>query len=125
MAALLGTNMAILLFQGIEQSRDYNAVREVALSIIAAALPFQAIYFLIYTFILEHEAQLSSGRLHKLGLASALCQVVSYASLIGVAVMWYETSAWVGLSFTLSSVLALFLIRAVMGPVKETVMSEA
>ena len=117
MAALLGTNTAILLFQGIEQSRDYNAVREVALSIIAAALPFQAIYFLIYTFILEHEAQLSSGRLHKLGLASALCQVVSYASLIGVAVMWYETSAWVGLSFTLSSVLALFLIRAVMGPV--------
>jgi len=125
MAALLGTNMAILLFQGIEQSRDYNAVREVALSIIAAALPFQAIYFLIYTFILEHEAQLSSGRLHKLGLASALCQVVSYASLIGVAVMWYETSAWVGLSFTLSSVLALFLIRAVMGPVKATVMAEA
>ncbi len=125
MAALLGTNTAILLFQGIEQSRDYNAVREVALSIIAAALPFQAIYFLIYTFILEHEAQLSSGRLHKLALASALCQVVSYASLIGVAVMWYETSAWVGLSFTLSSVLALFLIRAVMGPVKETVMAEA
>jgi len=125
MAALLGTNTALLLFQGIEQSRDYNAVREVALSIIAAALPFQAIYFLVYTFILEHEAQLSPARLHKLGMASALCQVVSYASLIGVAMMWYETSTWVGLSFTLSSVLAIFLIRAVMGPVKEIETAEA
>jgi hypothetical protein len=125
MAALLGTNTALLLFQGIEQSREYNAVREVALSIIAAALPFQAIYFLIYTFVLEHEPHLSAARLDKLNFASALCQVVSYASLVGVAMMWYETSSWVGLSFTLSSVLALFLIRAVMGPVAGTLPDEA
>jgi len=119
MAALLGTNTALLLFQGIEQSREYNAVREVALSIIAAALPFQAIYFLIYTFILEHEPRLPPARLHKLNLASALCQVVSYASLLGVAMMWYETSTWVGLSFIFSSILAIFLIQSVMGPVTE------
>ena len=118
MAALLGTNTALMLFQGIEQARTPNAVREVALAIIAAALPFQAIYFLIYTFLLEHEARLPPERIHKLGLASALCQVVSYGSLVGVAMMWYHLSPWVGFSFIASSILAIFLIRNVMAPVE-------
>ena len=43
MAALLGTNTALLLFQGIEQAKQPDNVREIALAIIAAALPFQAI----------------------------------------------------------------------------------
>ena len=118
MAALLGTNTALMLFQGIEQARTPNAVREVALAIIAAALPFQAIYFLIYTFLLEHEARLPPERIHKLGLASALCQVVSYGSLVGVAMMWYHLSPWIGFSFIASSILAIFLIRNVMAPVE-------
>ncbi|MEK9650922.1 MAG: hypothetical protein VW102_01865 [Poseidonia sp.] len=120
MAALLGTNTALMLFQGIEQAKVYSPVREVALAIIAAALPFQGIYFLIYTFVLEHEQQLSPQRLQKLGFASALCQVVSYASLVAVAMMWYDLSVWIGISFAFSSILAIFLIRAVMGPVDET-----
>lgn len=118
MAALLGTNTALMLFQGIEQARYPDPVREVALAIIAAALPFQAIYFLIYTFLLEHESMLPPERIRKLGLASALCQVVSYGSLVGVAVMWYHLSSWVGFSFIASSVLAIFLIRNVMAPVE-------
>ena len=117
MAALLGTNTALMLFQGIEQARDYVVIREVALAIIAAALPFQAIYFLIYTFVLEHEQRLPPERLRKLELASALCQVVSYGSLFGVAMMWYNMSSWVGVSFIASSILAIFLIRDVMAPV--------
>ena len=40
MAALLGTNTALMLFQGIEQESNPKAVREVALTIVAAALPF-------------------------------------------------------------------------------------
>jgi len=117
MAALLGTNKALMLFQGIEQAKFPNPVREVALAIIAAALPFQGIYFLIYTFLLEHEAQLPEERIHKLGLASALCQMISYASLVGVAMMWYDLSVWIGVAFIFSSLLAIFLIRIVMGPV--------
>lgn len=117
MAALLGTNTALMLFQGIEQAKFPNPVREIALSIIAAALPFQGIYFLIYTFLLEHEAQLPEERIHKLGLASALCQMISYASLVGVAMMWYDLSMWIGVAFIFSSLLAIFLIRIVMGPV--------
>lgn len=117
MAALLGTNTALMLFQGIEQAKFPNPVREVALAIIAAALPFQGIYFLIYTFLLEHESKLPEERIHKLGLASALCQMISYASLVGVAMMWYNLSVWVGFAFIFSSFLGIFLIRIVMGPV--------
>ncbi len=118
MAALLGTNTALMLFQGIEQANDPDPVREVALAIIAAALPFQGIYFLVYTFLLEHESRLPEERIKKLGLASALCQVVSYGSLVGVAMMWYNMSSWVGVSFVISSVLAILLIRNVMAPVE-------
>ena len=118
MAALLGTNTALLLFQGIEQDKSPDNVRELALAIIAAALPFQAIYFLIYTFVLEHKSRLPPERIRKLDLASALCQVVSYASLSGVALMWYNMSSWVGLSFGVSSIFAIVLIRNVMAPVE-------
>ena len=85
--------------------------------------PFQAIYFLIYTFVLEHEQRLPAERLRKLELASALCQVVSYGSLVGVAMMWYNLSSWVGISFMASSILAIFLIRNVMAPVEAPVRS--
>ena len=61
MAALLGTNTAVMLFQGIEQERSPTEIRELALSIIAATLPFQGIYFLIYTFVLENEATLDTA----------------------------------------------------------------
>ena len=40
MAALLGTNTAFMLFHGIEQERDPKFIRELALAIIAATIPF-------------------------------------------------------------------------------------
>ena len=117
MAALLGTNTAFMLFQGIEQERSPTAIREVALTIIAAALPFQSIYFLIYTFLLEHEPQLTDARKMRLHYASAVCQIVAYGSLVGVAMMWYNISNYVGVFFVLSTGLAIILIRSVMSPV--------
>lgn len=39
MAALLGTNTAVMLFQGIEQEANPTQMREVALAIIAGTLP--------------------------------------------------------------------------------------
>ena len=117
MAALLGTNTAFMLFQGIAQENNPTAIREVALTIIAAALPFQSIYFLIYTFLLEHEPQLTDARKMRLHYASAVCQIVAYGSLIGVAMMWYNISNYVGVFFVLSTGLAIILIRSVMSPV--------
>ena len=119
MAALLGTNTAFMLFQGIEQERTYSWIREIALTIIAAAIPFQGIYFLIYTFILEHEVKLSEAHMNRLQTASAVCQLIAYASLLGVVMMWYNISDYVGVFFVLSTIAAVILIRMVMRPMAE------
>jgi len=117
MAALLGTNTAFMLFQGIQQELNPQKIREIALAIIAASLPFQGIYFLIYTFMMEHDGELSPERIERLNMASAVCQIVAYISLLGVAMMWYNISLYVGLAFLLSTSLAIILIRSVMSPV--------
>ena len=54
MAALLGTNTALLLFQGIEQNRNPNATREIALTVM---LYFSKSFFGVSFIVLapEHE----------------------------------------------------------------------
>ena len=116
MAALLGTNTAVMLFQGIEQARSPTEIRELALSIIAATLPFQGIYFLIYTFVLENEATLETAMRDRLQKASAICQLVAYISLVGVGMMWYNISTSVGIFFVVSTILAIIFIRVAMKP---------
>ena len=88
MAALLGTNTAVMLFQGIEQEANPKFIREIALAIIAATLPFQGIYFLIYTFLMENSGNISDEMKDRLNRASAVCQLVAYLSLVGVCMMW-------------------------------------
>ncbi|MAR93840.1 MAG: hypothetical protein CMA45_02030 [Euryarchaeota archaeon] len=116
MAALLGTNTAVMLFQGIEQESNPTQIREFALAIIAATLPFQGIYFLIYTFVMEHDAKLTDEMRIRLQKASALCQLVAYISLVGVGMMWYNISTYVGLFFIISTILAIIFIRLAMNP---------
>ena len=114
MAALLGTNTAVMLFQGIEQEANPSPIREVALSIIAATLPFQAIYFLIYTFMLENNGKLSRHMVKKLTIASNICQMFAYISLVGVAMLWYNLSIYVGVAFLISTAMAMILVRYAM-----------
>ena len=114
MAALLGTNTAVMLFQGIEQEANPSPIREVALSIIAATLPFQAIYFLIYTFMLENNGKLSHHMVKKLTIASNICQMFAYISLVGVAMMWYNLLIYVGVAVLISTALAMILVRYAM-----------
>ncbi|MBJ13833.1 MAG: hypothetical protein CMB70_00485 [Euryarchaeota archaeon] len=114
MAALLGTNTAVMLFQGIEQEANPSPIREVALTIIAATLPFQAIYFLIYTFMLENNGKLSPHMVKKLTIASNICQMFAYVSLLGVAMMWYNLSIYVGVAFLVSTAFAMILVRYAM-----------
>jgi hypothetical protein len=111
MAALLGTNTAVMLFHGIEQESNPKFVRDVALTVIAATIPFQGIYFLIYTFLLEHKGTLSDELMDRLKLASALCQVVTYLSMGGLIALWYSMSKMVGIAFTVSAITAMVLVR--------------
>ena len=114
MAALLGTNTAIMLFQGIEQEENPKVIREVALTIIAATLPFQGIYFLIYTFLMENAGNLSDRMIDKLNKSSAICQIVAYFSLIGAGLMWYNISNYVGIFFIISTIISVIFIRLAM-----------
>ena len=114
MAALLRTNTALLLFQGIEQNKDPNDMREFALTIIAATIPFQGIYFLIYTFLLENKFNLNEVMENKLNKASALCQFMAYVSIFGIILLWYDMSRMVGIAFTISGILAMILVRYAM-----------
>ena len=111
MAALLGTNTAVMLFQGIEQESNYKFIRELALTLIAVTIPFQGIYFLIYTFLLEHNGELSDEMMDRLNLASSLCQVVAYLSLGGLIALWYSMSKMVGIAFTISAIISMILVR--------------
>ncbi|MDP6333258.1 MAG: hypothetical protein QF479_01330 [Candidatus Poseidoniaceae archaeon] len=120
MAALLGTNTAVMLFQGIEQETNPTKMREFALGIIAATLPFQGIYFLIYTFLLEHDTKLTEEIRVRLQKASALCQLIAYFSLVGVGMMWYNISTYVGIFFIVSTILAIIFIRLAMSPFRES-----
>ena len=121
MAALLGTSTAVMLFQGIEQEKNPTFIREVALTLIAATIPFQGIYFLIYTFQLENNGKLSKEMSDRLNLASALCQIVAYLSLGGVVILWYNMSSMVGITFSVSAVTAMILVRFIMKQPKEDI----
>ena len=50
MAALLGTNTALLLVQTLQQETKPELSREIGLTIVAATIPFQGLYFLLYLF---------------------------------------------------------------------------
>lgn len=111
MAALLGTSTAVMLFQGIEQEKNYSYEREIALTLIASTIPFQGIYFLIYTFLLENNGKLGEEMMNKLNFASALCQVIAYLSIFGIIILWYTMSKMVGIAFTISALIAMVLVR--------------
>ncbi|HIF45527.1 MAG TPA: hypothetical protein EYQ73_01870 [Candidatus Poseidoniales archaeon] len=114
MAALLGTNTAMMLFQGIQQEVSPNSIREIALVIIGICLPFQAIYFMIHTYVIEYSDAIGRDQHRVLQRLSALCQVIAYMSLSGVILLWYNMSKMVGIAFTLSALIAIVLIRLAM-----------
>ena len=111
MAALLGTNTAIMLFQGIEQETNPLLIREVTLVIIGICLPFQVIYFMIHTYLIEYSEAIGANQHTVLQRLSTLCQVMAYVSLSGITLLWYKMSEIVGLAFTLSALLAIVMIR--------------
>ena len=111
MAALLGANMAFALFQGLAQLENPSQVRHIALLIVISALPFQAVYFMIHAFVLEYSDRIKENAMKVLLRLSAACQMISYFSLIGIAMMFYVTHWSIGLAFTLSGMVAIIMVR--------------
>ena len=114
MAALLGANMAFALFQGLAQQENYVLGRQIGLIIVVTALPFQAVYFMIQAFMLEYSDKMGAHAMVILQRLSVVCQMISYLSVCGLAMIFFTFHWLIGLSFTLSGLAALVMVRLAM-----------
>ena len=113
-AAIIGMNMGNMLFRGLELNKDNpDMVTVTGLAILAAALPFQAIFFLINSYIREFENANDIEYIMLLKL-SIICQVVSYLSLVGIALLFFNTHQYIGMAFASGAIIAFVLIRSAM-----------
>ena len=111
-AAIIGVNMGNMLFRGLElnpENPDMGTV--IGLAILAAALPFQAVFFLINSYIQEFENANDVEFIILLKL-SIICQMVSYLSLLGIAWLFYNTHQYIGIAFASGAVIAIVLVRS-------------
>jgi hypothetical protein len=111
-AAIIGVNMGNMLFRGLElnpENPDMGTV--IGLVILAAALPFQAVFFLINSYIQEFENANDIEFIILLRL-SLICQMVSYLSLLGIAWLFYNTHQYIGIAFASGAVIAIVLVRS-------------
>ena len=111
-AAIIGVNMGNMLFRGLElnpENPDMGTV--IGLAILAAALPFQAVFFLINSYIQEFEDTNDIECIILLRL-SIICQMVSYLSLLGIAWLFYNTHQYIGIAFASGAVIAIVLVRS-------------
>ena len=111
-AAIIGVNMGNMLFRGLElnpQDPDMGTV--IGLAILAAALPFQAVFFLINSYIQEFEDTNDIEFVILLRL-SIICQMVSYLSLLGIAWLFYNTHQYIGIAFASGAIIAIVLVRS-------------
>ena len=114
MAALLGTNTALLLVQTLQQETKPEISREIGLTIVAATIPYQGLYFLLYTFLQEQYFRLDENLRNRFVKALTLCQGIGYMSLIGMTIMWFNTSIYMGSGFLFSTTIAIIFIKIVM-----------
>ncbi len=111
-ASIIGLNSGNLLFRGLElDPLDPGLLTVVCLSALAIALPFQAIFFLINSYIQE-TTNVQGIEYQMLLRLSIICQTVSYLSLISIGVLMFDTHIYIGLSFFSGSVIAFFLLRS-------------
>ena len=111
-AAIIGVNMGNMLFRGLELNPDNPDMGTViGLAILAAALPFQAVFFLINSYIQEFENANDIEFVILLRL-SIICQMVSYLSLLGIAWLFYNTHQYIGIAFASGAIIAIVLVRS-------------
>ena len=72
---------------------------------------------------MENDGKLSNEMIDRLNKASAVCQLIAYISLIGVGMMWFDLSPYVGTFFVASTFIAIIFIRLAMKPVNEQMVS--
>ncbi len=114
MGALLGTCTAILLVHSLEANKTPSFQRELGLGILASTMPFQIVYCALHLFARENEEKLLKTDLERIGNLSVVCQIISYGSMIGILIMWYGISSFVGPLLVASSIVAFLTVRFVL-----------
>ena len=114
MGALLGTCTAILLVHSLEANKAPSFQRELGLGILASTMPFQIVYCALHLFARENEEKLLKNDLQRIGNLSVVCQIISYGSMIGILIMWYGISSYVGPLLVASSIVAFLTVRFVL-----------
>ncbi|HJM66680.1 MAG TPA: hypothetical protein QF555_03965 [Candidatus Thalassarchaeaceae archaeon] len=114
MGALLGTCTAILLVHSLEANNTPSFQRELGLGILASTMPFQIVYCALHLFARENEEKLLKNDLQRIGNLSVVCQIISYGSMIGILIMWYGISSYVGPLLVASSIVAFLTVRFVL-----------
>ncbi len=111
MGALLGTCTAILLVHSLEANKTPSFERDLGLGILASTIPFQMVYCALHLFARENEEKLLETDLQRIGNLSVVCQIISYGSMIGILILWYNISSLVGPLLVASSIVAFLTVR--------------
>ena len=111
MASILSTNMAVMLFQGLQQEIHFSKIREIVLGLVAMTIPFQVIFFLLHAHSKEFGDTFDAAGKHLLLRLQGVCQGISYISLIGIVMLWWNLSVYIGIMFGLSVIIAIIMVR--------------
>ena len=109
-AAIIGLNTGNLLFRGLELDPVNPGMVTVAcLAVLAAALPFQAIFFLINSYIQE------APNVHEIeyNVTEAIPNLSDYISLTAIGILMFGAHVYVGGNFFVGCIVH-FLLGAAM-----------
>jgi hypothetical protein len=79
---------------------------------------------MVYAFVLEYSDRIGEQAHINLQHLASFCQVVAYLSISGIAIMFYASSWILGISFTLSGLIALVLVRMAMTQAQQLAATE-
>ena len=111
MAALFGSGISYMLFQGLQQEISPSNIRLAGLYIFAATLPFQAVYFIIHAYALRYSEALDEEKWQTLGALAAICRNMGYLSVIGFSLILFNLDSGLGVAFVLAAVLCVVMVR--------------
>ena len=111
MAALFGGGISYLLFQGAQQEADPTNLRLAGLYVFSVALPFEAVYFIIYSYAHRYSSILDEDKWATLGLLASICRNMGFLSVIGFSLILFNIELGLGLAFVIAAILCIVMVR--------------
>jgi len=112
MAALLGTSMMFTLFEAIQQESNPSTMRLAGLAVLCSTIPFQGIWFVVHAWLVKHDGRLGPEKYLQLRRMLALCELIAYVSIVGLAIILSSVSWILGAALLFSTCGCLIMIRS-------------